>query len=140
VNNIFVDTSGWANFFFRSEPFHQASVDILSRLRRERGVAVTTNYVITELVALLTSPLNVSRQRQIEVLDAVTTAPWVKLIHIGPETDLRARDLLRSRLDKTWSLVDCSSFVIMSDLGVTQALTNDAHFDQAGFRRLLLPH
>lgn len=40
--------------------------------------------------------------------------------------------------DKTWGLVDCISFVVMQERGITDALTADRHFQQAGFRALLL--
>jgi uncharacterized protein len=45
--------------------------------------------------------------------------------------------LLEARPDKAWSLVDCSSFAIMQQQNMSQALTNDHHFEQAGFIRLL---
>jgi predicted nucleic acid-binding protein len=43
------------------------------------------------------------------------------------------------REDKDWGLVDCASFAVMQDLGITEAFTDDRHFQQAGFRRLLSP-
>jgi predicted nucleic acid-binding protein len=43
------------------------------------------------------------------------------------------------RQDKSWSLVDCSSFVVMQQRGIVEALTTDEHFEQAGFVRLLKP-
>jgi len=45
--------------------------------------------------------------------------------------------LFQRRPDKTWSLVDCASFVVMQKRGITEALTSDVHFEQAGFIRLL---
>ncbi|MDP7134637.1 MAG: PIN domain-containing protein, partial [Planctomycetota bacterium] len=42
------------------------------------------------------------------------------------------------RLDKGWSLTDCVSFVVMQERGLVDALTTDLHFQQAGFRALLL--
>jgi hypothetical protein len=41
------------------------------------------------------------------------------------------------RLDKEWSLADCIAFVVMKDEGITDALTTDRHFEQAGFKVLL---
>ncbi|MFO1096117.1 MAG: hypothetical protein U0992_22845 [Planctomycetaceae bacterium] len=49
----------------------------------------------------------------------------------------RAIELYRSRSDKDWGLTDCTSFVVMHDHGLTDALTSDEHFKQAGFRVLL---
>ena len=49
----------------------------------------------------------------------------------------RALALFASRADKEWSLTDCVSFVVMGDRAITQALSTDAHFAQAGFEAVL---
>jgi len=46
-------------------------------------------------------------------------------------------ELYAERPDKGWSLTDCISFVVMRQQGITQALTGDHHFEQAGFTALL---
>lgn len=51
----------------------------------------------------------------------------------------RGLGLYAARPDKAWSLTDCISFVVMTDRGLTEALTGDHHFEQAGFRALLRP-
>jgi len=43
----------------------------------------------------------------------------------------------KDREDKEWGLTDCISFIVMEDHGLTDALTTDEHFEQAGFRALL---
>lgn len=43
----------------------------------------------------------------------------------------------RERPDKSWSLTDCISFVVMRDRDIRSALTADGDFEQAGFRALL---
>jgi predicted nucleic acid-binding protein len=48
-----------------------------------------------------------------------------------------ALDLYHQHADKTWTLTDCVSFVIMRQREVTEALTGDQHFEQAGFVALL---
>ncbi len=45
--------------------------------------------------------------------------------------------LLTKRPDKEWSLVDCSSMVIMARRGIAEAFTSDHHFEQGGFVRSL---
>jgi hypothetical protein len=45
--------------------------------------------------------------------------------------------LYSDRPDKDWSLTDCTSFVVMKRLRITEALTADRHFEQAGFKVLL---
>lgn len=46
--------------------------------------------------------------------------------------------LFEARPDKAWSLTDCFSFVVMEGRGLKMALTPDHHYEQAGFRALLL--
>jgi len=48
-------------------------------------------------------------------------------------------ELLIAREDKTYSLCDAVSFVLMRQRGMTDALTTDRHFEQEGFVRLLPP-
>ena len=45
--------------------------------------------------------------------------------------------IYEQRPDKTWSLTDCISFVVMNQEGIHQAMTADHHFEQAGFSILL---
>jgi uncharacterized protein len=45
--------------------------------------------------------------------------------------------LYRGRPDKAWSLTDCISFVVMGERGLTEALTSDHYFEQAGFTAVL---
>ena len=136
MKKIFVDTSGWANFFDTDEPFHRQTRVIYENARNTGTWLVTTNYVIAELVSLLTSPFRISRPRIIEYIEGIKQSS-VKVIHIDEDLDTRTWNLLSERDDKEWSLVDCSSFIVMQDNDITDALTNDHHFEQAGFVRLL---
>jgi uncharacterized protein len=86
---------------------------------------------------LLSSPLRISRPRIFEVVDAIKTVPYVQIAHIDVATDATAWKLCKDRPDKAWSLVDCTSFVVMQQLSIQEALTTDQHFEQAEFIRLL---
>ena len=61
----------------------------------------------------------------------------VTIISVSVELYNRGIDLYRHRPDKEWGATDCVSFVVMNDLGITEALTHDRHFEQAGFTALL---
>lgn len=73
----------------------------------------------------------------IAFLKNLKASPAVEVLHVDAELDSAAWQLLAARPDKAWSLVDCSSFAIMQQQHLSQALTNDHHFEQAGFIRLL---
>ena len=139
MREVFGDTSGWASFFVRTERHHAKAVALMIQWQQRGWRVVTTNYMLTELVALFTSPLRVPRLTAVRYIETIKTASWVEIVHINPALDAAAWQLLKNRQDKEWSLVDCASFVVMPRCGITEALTTDHHFEQAGFVRLLKP-
>jgi predicted nucleic acid-binding protein len=134
---LFADTSGWGNLVDPTQSFHALAANIYRGARRHASKVVTTNYVLGELVALLTSPLGIPRPKVITFIEAVKNSPNVEVVHVDLTLDTEAWQLLRNRPDKEWSLVDCASFVLMQKRGILEALTSDHHFEQAGFVRLL---
>ena len=67
----------------------------------------------------------------------IQLSPAIRVVPASRPLFEEAIALYASRLDKNWSLTDCISFVVMRDEGITQALTGDHHFEQAGFEVLL---
>jgi uncharacterized protein len=134
---IFIDTAGWASFLVKYEPFHELAGALLRSVRRTARPAVTTNYVLAELGALLISPLRISHSERVEFVDSIRHAPWIGVIHIDKDLDSRSWAFLATHRDKDFSVVDCSSFVLMKELGISAAITTDRHFEQAGFECLL---
>ncbi len=59
------------------------------------------------------------------------------LISIDEELYEAGWKLYAKRPDKDWGIVDCISFIVMQRQGITEALTTDKHFKQAGFIKLL---
>ena len=57
-----------------------------------------------------------------------------EVVGFDPKVQQAGFELYESRLDKDWSLTDCVSFAVMTQRGLTEALTADHHFEQAGFR------
>lgn len=134
---IFVDTSGWGHFFIQNEPFHREAKALVYALRREGYHFVTTNYILAELIALMQSPLKRPRHEQIQIVESIRNEDWIQVIHIDEALDELAWELFRSRRDKSWSLVDCASFIVMQQEQILYALSTDHHFEQAGFVNLL---
>jgi predicted nucleic acid-binding protein len=136
MNEVFVDTSGWVSSFVRTDPHHAKASTLMTQWQQQNRRVVTTNYVLSELIALLTR-FRVQRSIVLNYIKTIRSVTWVKIEHIDETLDAAAWRLLADRLDKEWSLVDCASFVVMEKRGLTEALTADQHFEQAGFVRLL---
>lgn len=134
---LFADTSGLGSLADPTQPFHSLAASFYRASRYQNRKLVTTNYILAELVALLTSPLRFSRTSIVAFIDDLKTSPYVDVVHLDALLDDEAWQLLTRRQDKDWSLADCASFVIMTRRGITEALTTDHHFEQAGFVRLL---
>lgn len=97
---------------------HESAVDITGRADWH---IVTTRWILAEVADGLAS----SRQRATAVafLYRVEQNPFVTILPPGEEQFARGFQLYESRPDKEWSLTDCISFVVMSDEGLSDALT-----------------
>ncbi len=137
MNKIFVDTSGWGNLVDTLQQFHAGTKAIYLSAKQNGSRLVTTNYVIAELVALLSSPLRIPRMKSVKFIESIKSSALVDIVHIDEDLDAKSWEFLKNRADKNWSLVDCSSFVLMQENKIVEALTTDHHFEQAGFVRLL---
>jgi len=62
----------------------------------------------------------------------------IEVVPFQPELIRSAVQLYRTRPDKDWSLTDCLSFVVMERRHLTEALTTDSHFEQAGLKVTML--
>jgi uncharacterized protein len=120
-----------------SEIHHALAEQEMRQTIGDPQVAIyTTDHVIAELVALMTTR-RVPRQQVLDGAGNLLLAPRIRKLYTDQTLFIRAWDLLNSRSDKEWSLVDAISICQMQQFGVTEALTNDHHFEQAGFTRLL---
>jgi predicted nucleic acid-binding protein len=133
----FVDTSGWAEWADQTLRYHVQAVHLVEEVWNQGGRLVTTDLVLAELTALLTRPLRMPKPKQIQLLDGILSDPSVDVIPFESLLKQATWHLWRTRPDKDWSFVDCSSFVVMGQRSLTEALTSDRHFEQAGFVRLL---
>jgi predicted nucleic acid-binding protein len=96
---------------------------------------VTTDLVLIELADALCKPPQ--RDEVPALWNVVEADPAFRLVRATGELIQRGRKLYRERADKEWPLTDCISFVVMKDDGLSEALTADHHFEQAGFKALL---
>jgi predicted nucleic acid-binding protein len=96
---------------------------------------LTTEWVLTEVGNAFSKPK--WRAAFMTMLEDLRGDPSVVIIEATHDLFERAVRLFATRPDKGWSLTDCTSFLVMEDHGVVEALTGDRHFTQAGFVALL---
>jgi uncharacterized protein len=107
---------------------------------RQAGTAggrllVTTSWVMTEVGSFMRRPYE--RAAFVQLVSRLGTRTNALLLPADSGLWRRGLELYEKRLDKEWSLVDCISFVVMAERKITDALTGDHHFEQAGFNALL---
>ena len=108
------------------------------RALRQRNVRLlTTDFVLLEVADALAAPS--SRLRIVTFIDGLRFLPVLEIVPVSQPLLLDGWTLYKQRADKAWGLTDCTSFVAMEQAHITEAFTSDRHFEQAGFRRLLLP-
>lgn len=131
--HVFADTSFWIALVVKNDQHHERAERWAAQLF---GTITTTAAVILETANALARP--VWRQHGVALLDHLQQRPNIQVIPFSADLWNRAWDLYKKRMDKTWSLTDCISFLIMGELKLVDALATDDDFRQAGFRPLLL--
>lgn len=98
--SLFVDTSGWANLIERKSSLHRNVFRIYQQAIMQHRLLITTNYIISELVALLASRSRIPRQEIVLFVDTLKATPYIEIIHIDISLDNEAWKLLKRRMDK----------------------------------------
>ena len=136
MNKFFLDAAYAIALSAVTDQYHKKAEVLARQIETSAIQMITTRAVILEIGNALARLRY--RAAAIELLDSLEEDPNVKIIAFSEELYNRAMELYRQRLDKEWGLTDCVSFVVMQDYGITEALTTDEHFRQAGFRALLI--
>ncbi|MCX7011497.1 MAG: PIN domain-containing protein [Candidatus Sumerlaeota bacterium] len=110
---------------------HAKAADVLETLET---TLLTTEWVLTEVADAMSDPS--CRRRCLSFFEFLRPHPLVAVEPASHDLFEQGLRLYGSRFDKDWSLTDCISFVVMRQNGLSEALTGDRHFEQAGFRAL----
>lgn len=132
---VFADTTYWIAV---ARPSDQYSLTV-RRIRASRGDVrlLTTQEVLTEFLAALSSGGRHMRQRAVDMVENILADPALEVAPQSHESFLAGVILYARRPDKQYSLVDCISMNTMRSNGVKEILTSDHHFAQEGFAILM---
>ena len=125
---VFADTFYYIALLNANDSSHETIVAATHELKSK---TVTTAWVLLELANALSAQRH--RETFAKFLNRLRENPNVIIYEADRELFDLGVALYRDRSDKEWSLTDCISFQVMTREGITEALTGDHHFTQAGF-------
>jgi uncharacterized protein len=132
---VFLDTSFAIALASVPDRHHWRAVELADQLEANQTQIITTQAILLEIGNALSKQRH--RLDAIQLLDSLQTDPRVEIIPLTDALYAAAFTLFKSRPDKEWGLVDCTSIVVMQQRELIDVLTADEHFRQAGFRPLL---
>ncbi len=128
---VFMDTFGLIAWINTRDAAHQ---QVKSYLDSYSGSIVTTEWVLLEFADAFS--LSRTKPFAIEAIKRIHRLPMFLVVGLDPAVYRAGFDLYEARSDKDWSLTDCISFTVMTQRGLSEALTADRHFERAGFRAM----
>jgi hypothetical protein len=132
MNAVFADSVYFFALLNARDTIHQRAAEFAAQ---SADPVVTTAWVITEVADGLCD--RTTRESFVRLWEILQSSADVEIILPSPELFQQGLERYRERPDKNWSLTDCISFLVMEQRGITEALTADHHFKQAGFAMLL---
>lgn len=136
MNKVFVDTSFFVALLNSQDADHTTALVLQAELASKQISKLTSAYILLELCDGLSKLWY--RSLAIQTVELLKRDPTFHIIPASNEIWENAWHLFTAYQDKEWSLTDCTSFVLMRQFNLNHALTADKHFQQAGFRALLL--
>ena len=138
MSDYFADAGYWFALIDGDDEFHASATGYAARMEMRNDRVFTTQLVLNEVLNPRSSTTAQRRQDAIALIDRISQNRQVDIIPQSAEQFDEALAMLRNVVnDKEWSITDCGSFLVMQRLNITNALTGDRHFRQAGFTVLL---
>lgn len=135
-SDLFLDASYAIALASPRDQHHDRAVELAGEIEADPLVRlVTTRAILLEIGNALAKARH--RTAAIALINALEHDPRVDVVPFSEEAYRDGLTLYEQHIDKEWGLTECISFVVMKELGITDALTADDHFRQAGFRPLL---
>jgi uncharacterized protein len=133
--SVFLDTNGWLTLLNANESQHAQCLEVWLELMRQRRQIVLTDWIIAETGNGLARSR--TKDRFVSVVGQIMDAPSAEIVIVDTGLLQRALSRYAKFADNSWGLVDCASFALMEERGITDAFTSDSDFVQAGFNCLL---
>jgi predicted nucleic acid-binding protein len=129
---IFADTFYFIALLSPNDQRHGRTKQLARELKARY---LTTDWVMTEVADALSRGR--VRHQVAPLIRRLRESPVWEIIPFSRDQFDGALEFHSRHQDKEWTLTDCASFLVMQERGITEALTGDHHFEQAGFTALL---
>ena len=127
-----MDTSGFKALLDEEDEFHQDAIKLWDRLRNEKIILLTTNYILDETFTLLRARCGI--QLALDFRDLlVKSANVLKIERVTTKDESSAWNWFENDWSKL-SFTDCVSFSVMKRLNIKRVVSFDIHFKKAGFK------
>jgi predicted nucleic acid-binding protein len=136
MRRVFADAGYWIALLNPKDGLHAKAIEVSATLGRSR--IVTSEMVLTEVLNAFAAKGDSLRNAACAMVDRIRANSNAEIVPMTSNAFREAVERYRTRDDKTWGLTDCTSFLIMEQKGVTDALSADRDFQQAGFHALLV--
>ena len=132
---VFADTFYWTALTHPADEHHERALAFDAELEGD-GSIVTTEEILAEYLTFFADKGPYWRSRAAAIARGLQRRRNVRVLPQSSETFRRGLELYESRTDKAYSLTDCIAMQTMRREQISEALTNDRHFEQEGFRAL----
>ena len=132
----FADTSYWLAVLLPRDQLHDRAKAASEAFLHDATI-LTSDLVIVEVLNYLHAHSIELRRSAYSIFEGFRSTSLVEIVPTTQSVIDKAGRLYMQSADKEWSFTDCVSFAIMTDRNLTDALTADHHFEQAGFRALM---
>lgn len=131
---VFFDTWGWLAIAHRDDRRHTEATSFYREFIVSGGVPVTSDYILAETISLLRSRTTPKgTECFIDAILAAQKGDRIRVERIGEERWLAAWKMSKKFADKPdISFADFTSFVVMKELRITEALTAGRHYGLVG--------
>ncbi|MCL4537264.1 MAG: PIN domain-containing protein [Nitrospirae bacterium] len=140
MKNVFFDSWGWVAIANKNDNYHERVYSFYKDLLLSRGLPITTDYILAETITFLRAKIDFKLvDTFIETILNAVKNERIILERIDEKRWAKAWELSKKYNDKTSiSFFDFTSFVVMKEIRISEALTNDKHFEEVGmgFRKL----
>lgn len=130
-NHYFIDTSYIIALEILDDQHHLQALSHWNRLISKPIYLSTTSYVFDEVVTFFNT--RKYHSKALEVGRYLLDSPSVNVVFVSETLFYEGWQYFQKHADKTFSLTDCLSFLVMKKFQINTALTFDKHFSQAGF-------